>query len=315
MKNLKGLTKVNEALSKLSVQIKKNSPAILVSVGVVGVIASAVMACKATTKVEDILAESKESIKTIHEASNNKELVESGKYTEKDSKKDLTIVYTKTGISLIKLYAPSVLLGALSIGSILASHKILNQRNLAISSAYAIVDKSFKEYRKRVKERYGEEVEHEIRHNIKAEVVEKTTVDENGEEKKETETIKYTDNHYDQVSEHARFFDETSEYFTGDSNYNLAFLKQQERYANDKLRVNKVLFLNEVYDMLGLPRSRAGQVVGWVYDKNSEDGNDGYVDFGLTDVNRKGVREFVNGYEQCILLDFNVDGIVYDKLK
>lgn len=321
MKNLNGLTKLNETFNKVSVQIKKNSPAILVSAGVVGAVVSTVMACKATTKVEGILAESKKNIDTIHEAANNKELVESGKYTVQDSKKDLAVVYTKTGIELIKLYAPSVVLGALSVGSILASHRILNQRNLAITSAYAIVDKSFKDYRNRVKERYGEEVEREIKHNIKAKVIEKTVVDENGEEKKETETIKYVDENTgvfnEQVSEHARVFDESNEYFTGDAEYNMTFLKQNERYANDLLRArgkNGVLFLNEVYDMLGFQRTRAGQVVGWVNNGDSEE-SDGYVDFGLTDVNRKSVKDFINGYEQIVLLDFNVDGIVYDKLK
>ena len=89
------------------------------------------------------------------------------------------------------------------------------------------------------------------------------------------------------------------------------FLRAQQQYANDKLIAQGHLFLNEVYDMLGLPRTKAGAIVGWVYDDNNAVG-DNFVDFGIYDVHRETARDFVNGYERSILLDFNVDGVIYD---
>ena len=227
-----------------------------------------------------------------------------------DAKKDLAITYVQTGVKLVKLYAPSVALGVLSITSILASNNILRKRNVALAAAYATVDKSFKEYRNRVIERFGETVDRELKYNIKAKKIEEVVKDEEtGKEKKVKKTIEIGDpNTY---SDYARFFDDGCKGWEKDSEYNLMFLRAQQQYANDLLRSRGHLFLNEVYDMLGIPRTKAGQVVGWVYNKDNPVG-DNYVDFGLYDINREVVRNFVNGYERTILLDFNVDGNIWD---
>lgn len=303
--------KISRGFHKFGFQIKKHSPAILVGAGVVGVVASTVLACKATTKLEGILHESKDKVNKIHECMEDKELLESGKYTEKDAKKDLTVVYTQTGMKLVKLYAPAVLLGALSITSIVASHHILNKRNLALSAAYAVVDKNFKDYRKNVKNRFGDKVDFELRHNVKAEQVDTIEVDENGNEKVKKETVEVADYKKEQYSDYAIFFDEYNPNWNTDAEYNLMFLKLQEKHANDKLRLNGFLFLNEVYEMIGHPRTKAGQVVGWVYNEKNPVG-DNYVDFGIYDINKRRAQDFVNGYEKSILLDFNVDGNVWN---
>ncbi len=308
MKKAELMTTVSSLFNKMGFQIKKHSPEILVVTGVVGVVASAVMACKATTKVSEILENSKEAINSIHDCEANKSLAE--EYTPEDAKKDLAIVYVQTGIKLAKLYAPAVALGALSLGSILASNNILRQRNVALAAAYATVDKGFKEYRNRVVERFSEEVDRELKHNIKAKKIEKVVVDENGKEKKVKETIQVAENP-NTYSDYARFFDDGCTGWEKDSEYNLMFLRAQQQYANDKLRANGRLFLNEVYDMLGIPRTKAGQVVGWVYDAENPIG-DNYVDFGIYDIHRETIRNFVNGYERTILLDFNVDGNIWD---
>lgn len=315
MKDIKFLNTLSQAANKVGFQIKKSSPSILVGAGVVGVVTSTVLACKATPKAITIVNEAKDQVSKVHQCLENQELIESGKYSVEDSKKDLTIIYTKTGVELIKAYAPSVLLGVLSITSIVASHKILTKRNMAISSAYMVVDKSFKDYRKRVEERFGKEVEREIKHNIKSEKITTTSTDEKGKEKKETKTVEYIDPEGNKYSLHSRFFDETCPDWTKDPEYNLMFLRQQEQWANDKLRAQGHLFLNEVYDALGIPRTKEGAVVGWISKVDPELGNDGYVDFGIYDINKRGSREFVNGFERSILLDFNVDGIIYDLLK
>jgi hypothetical protein len=308
MKKTELMTTVSSSFNKMGFQLKKHSPEILVVAGVVGVVASAVMACKATTKVSEILEKTKEDINSIHDCANNESMA--NEYTSEDAKKDLAIVYVQTGIKLAKLYAPAVALGVLSLGSILASNNILRKRNVALAAAYATVDKGFKEYRNRVVERFGEEVDRELRHNIKAKKIEKIVIGEDGKEKKVKETIQVAENP-NTYSDYARFFDDGCTGWEKDSEYNLMFLRAQQQYANDKLRANGHLFLNEVYDMLGIPRTKAGQVVGWVYDAENPIG-DNYVDFGIYDIHRETVRNFVNGYERTILLDFNVDGNIWD---
>lgn len=296
---------------------KKNSPEILLVTGIVGVIGSVVLACRATIKAQDIIDDAKENVEKVHECENNKELVESGKYTEQDAKKDMTIIYVKTALNLTKSYAPSIILGTLSLTGIVCSNRILRKRNVALAAAYATIDKSFKEYKNRVIERFGEKVEKEIRYNIKAQEVEEKVVDENGNETVEKKIVEVMDP--SKCSGYARFFDECSPYWTKDPEYNLTFLRAQQNYANDLLVSRSAatgvgyVFLNEVYDMLGIDKTVAGQTVGWIYDANKNDNND-YIDFGIYDGNKMSNRLFVNGYERSILLDFNVTGDIINRV-
>ena len=287
--------------------VEKHSPEILAGVGVVGVVASTVMACKATMKLNDILEESKETRDKIKEVESNPRY--EAEYSHEDAKKDLTINYTQTAMKIAKLYAPAVILGSASLGCLLASNDILRKRNAALSAAYMTVDKSFKEYRQRVVDRFGEEVEKEIRYNIKAEEVTSTVVAEDGSETTVTETVKTMDPNL--YSDYAKFFDEASPYWQKDPEYNFMFLKSQQQYANDLLKARGRLFLNEVYEMLGIDKTKAGQIVGWVYNPENPIG-DNFVDFGIFDMSKERVRAFVNGYEPNILLDFNVDGNIWD---
>lgn len=299
--------KLMKTYKKVELKAIKHSPEILAGVGVVGVVGSLVMACKATTKLSDILDESKEQLDKIKEVAADPAYEE--KYSQDDAKKDTTITYVQTAMKVTKLYAPSVILCAGSLGCLLASNNILKKRNAALSAAYMTVDKSFKEYRKRVADRFGEEVEKEIRYNIKAEEI--TKVDEDGNEV--TETVKVMDGTDDpnSYSDYARFFDESCAAWQNDAEYNLTFLKAQQQYANDLLKSRGRLFLNEVYRMLGIDETKAGQVVGWVYNPDNPTG-DNFVDFGIYNMQRERVRAFVNGYEPNILLDFNVDGVIWD---
>ena len=287
--------------------VQKHSPEILAGVGVVGVVASTVMACKATMKLNDILEESKETRDKIREVESNPRYEE--QYSHEDAKKDLVINYTQTAMKVAKLYAPAVILGSASLGCLLASNDILRKRNAALSAAYMTVDKSFKEYRQRVVDRFGEEVEKEIRYNIKAEEITSTVVAEDGSETTITETVKTMDPNL--YSDYAKFFDEASPYWQKDPEYNFMFLKSQQQYANDLLKARGRLFLNEVYEMLGIDKTKAGQIVGWVYNPENPIG-DNFVDFGIFDMSKERVRAFVNGYEPNILLDFNVDGNIWD---
>ena len=293
------INKATRLLSSTQYQVKKHSPEILMVAGIAGTIVGTVLACKATTKVSEIIEEKNKNVEDVHTylEDNTKE------YTEEDSKKDLTIIYAQTGVKLFKLYAPAIGVMALSFASIIAGHKVLKKRNVAIAAAYAVIDKSFKQYRKNVIEEFGEGVDQQMRFGLKSKEIKKKD--------KDGKTVKETANPLDNISEYARFFDAASSNFAKDPEYNMMFLRRQQDYANEMLKSRGHLFLNEVYDLLDIPRSKAGQVVGWVYDKNGNTKGDNYVDFGLYR-NDQGTRRFVNGLEYNILLDFNVDGVIYD---
>lgn len=313
MNKLAIMNKASNLMGKTGLKLKKYSPEILVVAGVVGTVASAVMACQATLKVNEVLEKSKKQIDSIHECAADASLVESGEYSPEDAKKDLAIVYAQTGLQFAKLYGPAVILGALSITSILASNNILRKRNIALGAAYATLDQSFKDYRKRVVDRFGEAVDRELKYNIKAQKVEEMETDpETGKQKKVKKTIEVSDGQF--VSPYARFFDESSRYFEKNPELNLMFLRAEQNFANDRLKARGYVFLNEIYERLGIPTTKAGQVVGWIYDPKNGKG-DNYIDFGIYDMNREKVRDFVNGYERVILLDFNVDGDILNEIE
>ena len=305
MKNKTEIMKsVNGVASKTVMKLKKHSPEILVMAGIAGTVVSAVLACKATTKVAEILDETKGTLDTIHEGMETG-AINGQEYTTEDGKKDTVVVYAQTGMKLAKLYAPAIILGTLSITSILASNNILRKRNVALGAAYAAIDKSFKEYRGRVIERFGEQVDTELKYGIKAKKFEEIEVDpETGKEKKVKKTVMVADPNLQ--SDYAVYFDSKSRNYETNPDYNRMFLKAQQAFANDKLQTRGPLFLNEVLDDLDLPRTPAGQIVGW-----TKDGPDGYVNFRIVEVE----RETEDGrHEPALLLDFNVEGNIWEKM-
>lgn len=300
-------TNLSRKLGKTGLKIKKHSPEILITTGIVGTVASVVLACKATLKVNEILEETKETIDTIHECAANPDMED--KYTEQDCKKDLTTVYVQTGLKFAKLYAPAVILGTASMACILASHNIIRKRNAALAAAYTTVDTSFKKYRKRVVDRFGEEIDRELKYDIKAKEIEERVVDENGNETVVTKTVKVMD--ATSRDEHSVIFYEGNPGWDKDPERTKYYLMQQQNWANDVLQSKGYLFLNEVYDMLGFNRTAAGQLIGWYYDKTNPELHN-YVDFGMFDVYDEQKIKFVNGDEKAIVLDFNHDGNILE---
>lgn len=319
--NLNNVTaSVKGAFYDVSFKIKKHSPEILVVSGVVGTVASAVLACKATTKVNFVLEETKRKVDIVHNGMENGEvlgILENGEtgmvpYSQEDGTKDLVIVYANTGFKLAKLYAPSIILGTVSLAAILSGHNILRKRNLALAAAYTAVDNGFKSYRKRVVERFGDKLDKELFYNIKAKEVEEVTVDDDGNEHIEKKVVEVADPVMSQ-SPFTFCFDETARGWVRDAEDNKFFLLRQQDYANDRLKSKKRVFLNEVLEMLGIDPCRAGQTVGWVYDENNPVG-DNYIDFGIFDINNEASRNFVNGLEKSVWLTFNVDGDIMHTL-
>lgn len=305
------MNKVSRTFHKAGFKIKKHSPEILVVVGVVGTVASVVMACKATLKVNDIVDETKELIEDIHEGVEQKKHTSDGEeYTQEIANRDLFIVYAQTGWKFVKLYGPAVALGVASISCMLASNNILRKRNIALAAAYTAVDTGFKEYRGRVIERFGKDLDRELRYNIKAKEIEERVVDENGNETTVTKTVDVIDPNAIH-SMYSVVFCEGNMGWSRNAELNKLFLVQQQNYANDKLKLNGYLTLNEVYEMVGAQKTAYGQIAGWVW---TEDGSvgDNFVDFGIFDIYNPKACDFVNGYEKSIILDFNCIGNILE---
>lgn len=305
------VTKASRSLHKVGFKLKKHSPEILAVVGVAGTVTSAVMACKATLKVNDIVDEAKETIDTIHDAVENHRHTSDGEeYTQEVAKKDLSIVYVQTGWKFVKLYGPALALGVASIGCMVGSNHILRKRNVALAAAFKAVDTSFKEYRGRLIDKFGKELDRELRFGIKAEEVEETVVDENGKETTVTKTVEVADPNVTHSIYSIPWYEGNAGY-TKNAELNKVFLIQQQNYANDKLKLNGILTLNEVYDMLGANRTKYGQIAGWVYTEDCSAG-DNFVDFGIFDPNNPGACDFLIGNERAIILDFNCIGNVLE---
>lgn len=305
------MTSVSRSFHKVGFKLKKHSPEILVVTGVVGIIASTIMACKATTKVSDIIDETKETIDTIHDSvGKGLHTADGEEYTQEVANKDLAIVYAQTGWKFVKLYGPSVALGVASIGCMIGSNRILKKRNIALAAAFKAVDTSFKEYRERVIDRFGKDLDRELRFGIKAKEIEERVVDENGNETTVTKTVEVMDPNVAH-SIYSVVFCEGNSGWTRNAELNKVFLIQQQNWANDKLKLNGVLTLNEVYDMIGAQRTAYGQIAGWVYTDDCSAG-DNFVDFGIFDVNNDKACDFLNGFERSIVLDFNCIGNVLE---
>ena len=283
--------------------LKVHSPQILVGVGIVSGAAACVTACVATRKIDTILEPTKEDIQKIKDVHTGAIEVDES-YTDEDYKKDLTITYCRAGLKIAKLYAPSIILSAVSITSILAGFNILNKRYSNLAVAYAGLSEMYNTYRKRVKDELGDEMDKHFRLGTEIKEREIETEDSKGKKKKK----KVKDTVIDKMpSPYAKFFDPASRCWDKNPENNLYFLRQQQAAANNRLKANGELYLNEVYDMLDIKRTADGQVIGWRYDENNPTG-DNYVDFGIYDILYEGSRAFVNGNTNSILLDFNCDG-------
>ena len=299
------------AIGRGGLVLKKYSPEILTAAGVIGTVGSTVLACKATLKVEDILDEAKKKSNLIN-AVHDGEIEVDAEYTDKDYSKDLLVNRTQTAMKLIKLYGPAITLGALSITAILGGQHILRKRNVAVMAAYKLCEESFNNYRSRVKDELGEEKDRQFYYGITEETVKDKVKSKDGKTKTVTKKVEKAPDHL--YSQYARFFDEANINWDKSPEQNMYFLKMVQNQMNDKLKARGHVFLNEVYDALGFDRSEAGQLVGWVWDKDNTamEAGDGYIDFGIFDGSDYAKRGFVNGDERSILLDFNIDGMIYD---
>ena len=304
LKNLSVIKKVSFNMGRSMLVARKYSPDVLTYAGVVGVIGATVLACHATTNLRPIIVEAHDKLEDKHDL--NLEIEAESGQTQADRiehARNVAAIYAQTAVQIAKLYAAPAILGSASIGCILGSHGIMKRRNAGLIAAYKALDEGFKRYRSRVVQEYGAEADKMYAGGIH----EDSFVNEEGEKNHKRKVISFDED--GMPSPYARFFDEYSTYWSKSPEINLMTIRCAQNHANEKLRANGHVFLNEVYDSLGIPRSQAGALCGWVL--NSRNG-DQVIDFGLYDLKSNAAREFVNGYERSILLDFNVDGPIYD---
>jgi hypothetical protein len=289
-------TVITRSITRKVLITKKNSPHIFFAAGVVGIVASTFLACRATLKLEETLDEIKEDFDSGKGLA-KKDDYPVDRYPDGAFPKDAVYIYGKAAYRLGVLYGPSVLLGSTSIGLLTGAHVQLTRRNAALTFTLTAVSQAYEKYRARVQEEVGNERELELFRDIHEEVVE-------------------MDGHKQKValaggnpaSIYARFFDEYCINWCKNPEMNRMFLQCQQNYFNQQLKARGHVFLNEVYDAIGLERSKAGSVCGWTTEGNGDD----YIDFGMFE---DASRRFINGIEPSILLDFNVDGVIYDLIE
>lgn len=301
--------KVADKFARPLLHLQKQSPQVMFVAGVVGVVGATVLASRATLTLSDKLDPielKKAQSEILHEQWQENPTDEKDAYTDKVYAKDQMVLRVKTILAVTKHYAPAAGLLMLSVALLTGSHVTLNRRNASLSAAYASVDKAFEQYRLRVTEAYGSDVDRNMRYGTTQ--VKETVEGDDG--KKKTVTT-HTADFGEKPSMYARFFDEYSTEWKRNADYNRAFLHCQQNYANERLHRRGHLFLNEVYDALGIERTREGSQVGWIVDGKG----DGYVDFNIFDnLANDAIRDFMQGREYSVMLDFNVDGVIWDKI-
>lgn len=299
--------------------IEKNSPEILLASGIAGTIVGAVTACKATTKASEIVEEAKDDLDMIHEVRD----MGREDYTEKDYKKDVTIVYVQTATKFIKLYGPSLLIEGLSIASLITSHNIQKKRLVMVASAYKALDTAFKKYRDRVVETYGEEADHDIYYGSHTEKVVEETTDANGKVKKKTKLVKLAnvpDGCSPYAIEYKKYGDNGELIFQSCNEaypyMNVITVQCTESYFEELLPICKRITLYEVLDRLGFIENydpkvyneyiEWARVVGWIYDPENVEQS---IKIYLLD---KYGNEYTGdeSYDGPLYLDFNVEGLV-----
>lgn len=300
---------ITRAAGKVGLVLSKHSPAMLSVIGGVGVAATAVLASQETLRVKEVVEPHVENLELISATLED----ESKQYSDQDALHDRTVIYTRLGRDLLKLYAPALIVGVLTVASIAASHRISAKRIAGLTAAYGALDQSYRRYRGRVEQALGEEgmkeLDTKIREQAKKDIAERR--------KPDADISEIGDSIFDiaGASQYAVLYDENAATWNKNRNLSTSILRAQENYANDLLNCRGYVMLNEVYAGLGLPQTSAGAVVGWI--RKDDGGADGYITFGDWDANYfDDIYKDVDGVCEARrwILDFNVDGVIWDRI-
>lgn len=295
---------------QIGVTVRNRAPEILLGLGLGGMVGGTIYACKGTLKATEVIMEANSKFEEI-EIAKECAVNTTQTYDEDDIRRDKVQVTKEMWKGLIKCYAPAVGLTVGGAALILGSHSILRKRNVALAGTVVALGEAYDKLTDRVEKEFGAEKAKELRAGVEKQEIEVETTDKKGNTTQKKKSIKAMNG--EGISPYARFFDSGCGSWENDNNYNLTFLTGLERQFTDELDSKGFVFLNDVYDALGIPRTTIGQDVGWLSKKYNPKG-DGYVSFNIFQTESVANREFVNGYEDVILLDFNVDGYITDKI-
>lgn len=296
---------IKRVIKKAGLKIRKHKTTIMFVGGISCVVVSDVMLNKAARKSVGITDFANEEIDKIKSKSETR-IEDNGEIVEIYDKKAVRNVYLKTGFELAKDYAFPVVLKGAAITLFYKSNMEWKNRAIASAAVALSATETLNAFHKRVADKYGEDEADKLKYGITTESVEIESVDENG--KAVNVTIESDVFDPSMPSMYARYFDKNNDLWRIDNmDYIINLLDGLESAANDRLIANGYLFLNEVYELLHLPLSKAGQVVGWLYEGDAA--KDGQVNFHI----KEGLVVDDNGdYEPSILLDFNVDGNIFE---
>ena len=278
--------------------VVKHAPTILTATGTVGLVGTAVLASRATLTYKELIAD---EVMVITDGPNLMKRNEH--YTEDEFRKDRIVCYSRIVTKTVKHYAPTIALGVASIAAFWWSHSIQSKRIAGLAAAYAALDTSYRKYKKSVASVSGEESMKKVEEKILDDVV---FTDEPFEYDKMAESV------IPEYSPYARIIDETSSVWDPSDDIAELNIHAQLHYMNDLLRTRGYLFLSDVYDALGIPRTPASQVVGWLWKKGD---GDHYVSFG--DIEGHRIRFWDDSRRREVanyLLDFNVDGEIVNEI-
>lgn len=279
-------TAITRMVGRTVLRTKYHSPAILFGTGIVGMGATIFLAAKATLHVEDVLVDHEKDLLDLqHVQSNNPE---AGRVHYENQKRHIVI---RTSIRLVKLYAPTAVAGVVTIACLTSSHRQLTNRNAQLTAAYVGLQRFLESYRGRVQQEIGKEKERDVYYASTPVELARDT-DEG--------TVTYYGSKPGKMGPYSCIFDERNQNFQESGTYNEHYIRIQEGLLTDKLRAQGHLFLNEVYDRLGCPRTQTGQQAGWaVRHPQSDD----FVEIRIVPM---------HDYHGSLMLDFNVAGSVMD---
>lgn len=296
-------TSVTSSVAMKTLVLQKHSPQIMFYGGLALMGATVVSACRGTLRLEDALEEIRKDRLDIAELADRFP----SEYSQSDTTRLNAQITVKGGLQIIRLYLPAITLGVAAVACLTGSNNVLNRRNAGLSAALASTERAMAKYRERVVDAYGEEVDRDLMYE--SETITKKVVQADGSTKKEKVKV-----FGEGRSPYARIWGrDTSNEWDPIPEYNLAKLRSIQTHANFQLESRGHLFLNDVFDELGLDRTPAGAVVGWL--SAEKGGVDGFVDLGVLNQGEEvAFLDFMTGREEHILLDFNVDGEIFRRI-
>lgn len=303
--------------SNLIQKVKFRSPELLIGAGVVGLVGAAVVAVR-----RGVRWHSAAKAEIVHDLETIKKAEGSPQYTREDKVQDYARVIGKGVWSFTQIYGPSVAAGVASVVSILAGTGVLKGRLAAMTSAAATAKVALERYRSRVREKLGEDADYEFAYEVSAKKA-KIKHEDGTKESLVTYHLVPSSGEWMAASPYSRLWDENAMEWCANRDIQFLTLRSLENHFNQELNARGVVFLNDVYKALGLPMSKDAALVGWIKDYEkpkmaklaAELGRvpgDGMISFGVFENESPSARAYLAGDDNRVVLDFNVDGVIYD---